>query len=356
MVTQLHPILVLWIAALWISLSSSLFGQFGFEETPHWNANRNDNFFQYGELKELDERGHPIGWECVAAFESGHGVALPDAKGIIQLTCPPRAAETSITATIDLPDGIKFVTILTRMRGPTVTPGEASDAGAGMIYSFVRGDRTLRDLPRVEPIYRYGSLGGWKTYRSTARVLPGEKKLVVRASIVDAKGAFEVDRVLVLASQPGYDASEDQINRLRRAIAEDDATAIENLIEETPELLEFRNGQMENGTPLILASSYNSHHVVKKLADMGADLEASDESWGNTPLAWCCWWGNADVAEVLVAAGAETKHFATMAESSKSSNPRPRGTIEDFDRIIQCIEDAKKNAASSEATTTPSHR
>ena len=342
-------IAVLAALSFFISAGSAL-GQIAFELEPHWNTDLRDNLFREGELRQRDDHGFPVGWNDVSAFESGDAIMLEKPQGIAQLKCPAVSesgqvvGETSISATIGLPERIKFVTILSRMRGPTIELGTSDRTGAGMVYGLVRRDGTLRELPRVEPIYKFGSLGGWKTYRSTARVLPGEKQLVVRATIVDAKGEFEVDRVIVLKSQPGYAADPAQVEELRRAIASDDVDTVRELIKATPELLEFRNGTADNGTPLILASWYNSANVAKQLAMLGANLEASDESWSNTPLAWCCWWGNAETAEVLINAGANLKQFETMAQNCKQNNKHPRGTIEDFDKITQLVLEAKKAA------------
>ncbi|EMI40372.1 ankyrin repeat domain-containing protein [Rhodopirellula sp. SWK7] len=332
---------VLAILVLCIPFSQLCFGQGTFERTPHWNADRNDNFYPHSELKELDERGFPVGWGDVSAFESGRAVVRDPAKGIIQLTCPDDGSETSISTTIDLPKRIKFVTVLTRMRGPTVELGDSDDAGAGVVYTLEMKSGKTREFPRVEPLYRYGSLGGWKTYRTTMRVLPGYVKLNVRAEINDSKGSFEVDRILVVSSEPGYQATPEERIRLMTAIQKDDDVEIAKLMEEQPGLLELRDGTMENGTPLILASWFNSVKVTKELIRLGANMEASDESWQNTPLAWCCWWGNPEVAEVLVDAGAKTKHYARMVASSKTQNRSPRGTPEDFDRIVEIIEAAQ---------------
>ncbi|EMI54941.1 hypothetical protein RSSM_03607 [Rhodopirellula sallentina SM41] len=336
---------VLPVLAFWVLVSQSCFGQAVFEKTPHWNADRHGNFYQNSELKELDERGYPVGWGEVSTFETGLATVLNRAKGIVQLTCPKDGSETSISTTIELPKRIKFVTVLTRMRGPTVELGESDDTGAGMVYRLEMKSGKTREFPRVEPIYRFGSLGGWKTYRTSMRVLPGYVKLNVRAEINDAKGSLEVDRVLVVSSEPGYQATQEERVRLMTAIHKDDDVEIAKMMEEQPALLELRDGTMENGTPLIIAAWYNSVKVTKELIRLGADMEASDESWQNTPLAWCCWWGNPDVAEVLVNAGAKTKHYARMAASSKTQNRSPRGTPEDFDRIVELIEAAQAAAA-----------
>lgn len=58
--------------------------------------------------------------------------------------------------------------------------------------------------------------------------------------------------------------------------------------------------------------------VAAKLIELGADIEAKDSNWGNTPLRWCCWWGVPEVAKVLVEAGAATDGASEMARSSKS--------------------------------------
>jgi hypothetical protein len=322
--------------------SGLCYGQAKFELTTHWNTDRSDNFFLYGELTQLDERRFPVGWDDVSAFESGNAVTLDNPKGVIQLTCPDDGSETSVSTTIELPKRIKFVTILTRMRGPTIDLGESDRAGAGMIFTLEMKDGKQRAFPRVEPYYKYGSLGGWKTYRSTMRVLPGYTKLNIRAVVEDAKGSFELDRILVLPSTPSDQVTAEQIQQLRLAIRSDDGPAVTKLIEATPELLEIRDGSMENGTPLICAAWYNSKIVAKELVRLGANLEASDESWENTPLAWCCWWGNAEVAEILIDAGAKTKHYANMAASSKTNNRSPRGKPEDFDRIVERIHAAQQ--------------
>jgi len=324
-------------------LAGVSYGQATFENPPHWNADEKDNFFKHGELKELSEQRTPKGWDDVSAFESGEAVALNTPRGIVLLQCKSDGGDGSLSTTIDLPKNTEFVTILTRMRGPTIDPGDTQEAGAGMVYSMVTKDDQQRRFPRVEPIYKYGSLGGWKTYRSTIQVLPQERRINIRAEVVDALGELEVDRVLVIASKPGYQARPKELQDFMQAIQKDDHVKIGNMIAKTPELLEFRNGYMENGTPLIWASMFNAKDVADELIKAGADLEVFDESWQNTPLAWCCWWGNLEVAEVLVKAGAQTKDYAQMAASSKLTNQSPRGTKEDFDKIVKLIEDAQKS-------------
>lgn len=329
------------------TISSDELSKAKFEKATHWNADPNANIFPDGMLDRHDENNIPIGWQDKSAFETSHARIVEPKRGVVQMECPKDGSETTFGTTLDLPKGTQYVTILTRMRGPSIQLGHSENTGAGMIYSLIGEKGKKRSTPRLEPIYKYGSLGGWKTYRRTIKVRPGETKLGITASMVDVTGHFEVDRVQVVPSKPGYEATPDEVKTMRTAIHEDDDHAIGLIMDSTPELLEYRDGTFENSTPLIYATVRNSPKVVKKLIELGANMEAVDESWKNTPLAWCCWWGNYEAAEVLVKAAAKLKHFDDMALNSKKKNKRPRGQLEDFDRIAQLIKEAKEKAKSS---------
>jgi len=317
------------------------YGQATFEDPPHWNADGKDNFFENGNFNNLGDQAAPKGWDDVLAFGIGGAVFLNDSRGI-QLKCSKDGDQTSVATSIELPEKAEFITLLTRMRGPRIKLGKKEKAGAGMVYSLIAKDGQRRQFPRVEPIYKYGSLGGWKTYRSTVRVLPGEQQLNIRAEIVDAEGEFEVEYVYAIASKPGYQGDPKQLQKLLIGVKEDDRNTVAKIIQKHPKLLEVRNGSMDNGTPLIWASWLNAKSVAEELIQAGADLEARDETWQNTPLAWCCWWGNLEVAKVLVKAGAKTENLVQMAASSKHNNRTPKGTPEDFDEIVKLIVEAKK--------------
>ena len=53
---------------------------------------------------------------------------------------------------------------------------------------------------------------------------------------------------------------------------------------------------------------------------MGADLEASEDSWDKTPLGICCVSGRAEIAKTLIDAGAKT----TSGGVKKREYSRPR--------------------------------
>ncbi len=125
---------------------------------------------------------------------------------------------------------------------------------------------------------------------------------------------------------------------LIEAIINDDSKAVRGLIQKNPRLLECRMRIADNGTPLTIAAWNDSSKVAAKLIELGADIESEDFNWHNTPLRWCCWWGNADVAEVLINAGAQTKGAGKMAQSAKASNKSPKGLPEDFDKISSLID------------------
>lgn len=322
----------------WIVSSLLCYGQARFETKPHWNADQIDNVYQDPELIRYDRQGYPTGWSETATFESGLAVVnLEVPKGSIRLTCPKDGGVTSVSTTIDLPKRVRYVTILTRMRGPSIELGESETSGAGMVYTLVNRSGKLREYPRVEPIYKYGSLRSWKTYRSTIRVLPGYQQLKVSAMIEDAKGFFEIDRLLVVPSEPDFQPTDEQIQQLRTAVSEDDAAAITKLVSEAPELVDWRDGSYENGTPLIHASWHNSAKVAEELLRLGANPEAYDDSWKNRPLDWCSYLGCVEVAEVLINAGAKTEKALQMAERRKSMFQSSKSKRDALDRIINLI-------------------
>ncbi len=95
----------------------------------------------------------------------------------------------------------------------------------------------------------------------------------------------------------------------------------------------------DNGIPLIRAAWDGAPKVAAKLIELGADIEARDSNWGNTPLRWCCWWDVPEFAKILVEAGAASDGASAMARSSKTQNTFTRRPPEDYDRIVKIIED-----------------
>ena len=322
-------------------------GQTAFESTPHWNADRRENLFKHGEINEWDEKDVPIGWDEISAFETGLAITKKNYAGSMILTCPADRSETSVATTINLPEDTKYVTILARMRGPKIVLGKSKDAGAGMVYTLEADDGRKLKLPLVGADPEHGSLGGWKAYRSTIGIFPGYSKLNIRATIVDADGFLEVDSVLVMSSKPDFQAPE-KMALLRSAIQADDAAAAKELIEESPELLELRDGigPWGNPTPLVTAASYNAKNVAKELVRLGADLEASDDSWDKTPLGVCCVRGRPEIAKILIDAGAKTssggavtREYERIASAAKSQYGLSR--TEDYDQILDLISSAQ---------------
>ena len=92
------------------------------------------------------------------------------------------------------------------------------------------------------------------------------------------------------------------------------------------------------------------------LIKLGADIEAKDPNWGNTPLRWCCWWGVPDVARVLMEAGAEASSASALAESSKTNNTFTKRPPKDFDRTVKIIEDHLASGSYSECEQLPRDR
>ena len=349
----------LYTFAFWTMMLSLCYGQGLFESTPHWNADRNDNFLKDGEIVAWDEQGVPLGWSDNSAFKAGHATSKQNYAGTMVLTCPT-GGETSVATTIDLPGDAEFVTIIARMRDPKIVLGESETAGAGMVYTLETDDGKKVKFPRVEPDPNYGSLGSWKAYRSTIKIPSGFTKLELRATIVDSEGFLEVDSVLVVSSKPDFQAPE-KLKLLREAMRSDDVETAKTLIKETPELLELRDGKgpWTNPTPLVTAAVYNAKAVAKELVQLGADLEASEDSWDKTPLGICCVAGQAEIAKTLIDAGAKTssggikkREYARLATNAKKKCSPERAA--DYDKILELISQAnerKKLESDAEAST-----
>ena len=350
----------LYTFAFWTMLLSICYGQGSFESTPHWNADRNDNFFEDGKIVAWDDQGVPLGWDENAAFKAGHATSKRNYAGTMVLTCPTVGGETSVATTIDLPRDAKYVTIIARMRDPKIVPRESETAGAGMVYTLKTDDEKKVTFPRVEPDPSYGSLGSWKAYRSTIKIPSGFTKLELRATIVDSEGFLEVDSVLVVSSKPDFQAPE-KLEMLRTAIKNDDAKAAKKLLKETPELLELRDGKgpWTNPTPLVTAAVYNAKAVAKELVQLGADLEASEDSWDKTPLGICCVQGRVEIAKTLIDGGAKTssggvkkREYARLATNGKKQSSPERAA--DYDKILELISqtnERKKLELDAEAST-----
>ena len=344
--------------ACWIILLGPCLGQGVFESTPHWNADRNDNFFKDGEIVAWDDAGVPVGWDDTSAFESGDAYSKQNYAGTMGVTCPTIGSETSVATTIDLPDDAKFVTILARLRSVRIVPRKSKNAGAGMVYTLKTDDGKKLEFPRVETDPDIGPLRGWKAYRSTFAVPPGFTKLNIRATNVDSEGFLEVDSVLVMSSKPEFQAPE-KLAMLRTAIRKDDAVAAKALIEETPELLKLRdgNGPWTNPPPLVIATVYNAKAVAKELVQLGADLEASEDSWDKTPLGICCVQGRAEIAKTLIDAGAKTtsggvkkREYTRLATSAKMQS-RPEQAVE-YEKILKLISAAQAKKTETKAPET----
>jgi ankyrin repeat protein len=150
---------------------------------------------------------------------------------------------------------------------------------------------------------------------------------------------LEIDCIFVVLLEITNEATVEQQRLLDQALKRDDPELIKQLIESTPRMLEVRTGNCDNGTPLGRAAWDNAPKAAAMLVKLGADIEAKDSNWGNTPLRWCCWWGVPDVAEVLMRAGAKADGASAMASSSKTNNTFTQHPPEDFDRTVRIIED-----------------
>ena len=63
----------------------------------------------------------------------------------------------------------------------------------------------------------------------------------------------------------------------------------------------------DNITPLHDTAKYGRTAIACLLIDHGAELEAQDDTYGNTPLILASLYGNKDIVEMLLKAGADVQ-------------------------------------------------
>ena len=319
-----------------ICLAGSVSAQSEFESETHWHVDLSKNLFAAGTFEQLDEQLRPKGWDEIEAFESGNAVA---SSGDVRLRPANDGSQVAFATTIDLPGSANYLTFYVRMRGPAMVRGKSKDAGGGVVFSLMNVFGDSREMPRLDPAY--SGYRNWNEFIATVRVKPGETKLNVRVEVVDAKGDLDVDKILVLPSTPGFVPTDEQRSVLRRALESDDGEAIAKLLKDEPRILELRTGERDNLTLLGLAVWKDAASVCKTLIEAGADVEAVDYNWENTPLAWACIQGRKEVAKVLIEGGANIDGYESLAQSGKSSRGWPFRSAEDFDAIIQAIRERR---------------
>lgn len=310
----------------------------------HWNADPNADIFKASQFDEPVDVKTPNGWQDLSAFGTGNATLN---RGTLSLNLLPGDKVAYIEAQIDVPQSAKYLTFMVRLRGPTLEKNAEPESGAGVQFSLIKGD-TERSLKRLEP--NYDGYRNWSSPIQTMQVLPGENRLKIRVEVTKATGVLDVDSILAIPSDIANEPTKEQARQLDEALEKDDPDLMRRLVEAAPHMLEVRTGKFDNGTPLIRTAWLGgAPKVAAMLVKLGANLEAKDTNWGNTPLRWCCWWGVPEVAEVLMEAGADARGAAAMALSSKTNNPYTKRQPADYDLTIKVIEDhlAKRNAEKS---------
>ena len=302
----------------------------------HWNADANNDILKVGKFDEPSDLKVPDGWLDVSAFDSGNATLEHRDRGTLSLNAETDETVAFIETQIDIPASAKYLTFMVNLRGPTLKRSSQPDSGAGVRLTLLKGE-VERNFKRVEPSYE--GYRSWAFNIQTVQVMPGEDKLRIRVELTKATGSLEIDRILVVPSDIMNEATDQDQRILDQALKSDDPELIRQLVELTPHMLEVRTGNCDNGTPLIRAAWDNAPKAAAMLVKLGADVEAKDSNWGNTPLRWCCWWGVPDVAEVLMQAGAKADGASAMASSSKTNNTFTQHPPEDFDRTVKIIED-----------------
>lgn len=138
--------------------------------------------------------------------------------------------------------------------------------------------RVNRFLAAVVMLVAAGSMGGCQSHDSTPR------------SVHEFLRAY--------FAKPALDDS------IQDAVKTGDVARVRERLEKEPQLVALRD---HTGVTLLhLAAWWGQADVAKLLLEKGADKEAKDGG-GNTPLLWAARWGQRDVVELLLTHGASPK-------------------------------------------------
>lgn len=91
--------------------------------------------------------------------------------------------------------------------------------------------------------------------------------------------------------------------KLLEAAKNGNLSVVEAILDVEPQLVNCRDLDGRQSTPLHFASGYNHPEVVKLLLEKGADIHAKDKG-GLVPLHNACSYGHYEVAELLIRYGA----------------------------------------------------
>lgn len=103
------------------------------------------------------------------------------------------------------------------------------------------------------------------------------------------------------------------------AAKQGDATKIGSMLKDDPELVRAAGDHLK--TALHWAAEMNQAEVAAVLVEAGADIEART-SWGAAPFDWAATMGSSRVADLLVARGATGLTLITAASLGKLSAVR----------------------------------
>jgi cytohesin len=97
------------------------------------------------------------------------------------------------------------------------------------------------------------------------------------------------------------------------AVEAGDLVRVKALVEAKSELVNARDE--EGMTPLLFVARDGRAKLAAFLITHGADIEATDDDWKDTPLGWAVFYGRKEVAEVLLAKGANVNHRIATGDS-----------------------------------------
>jgi hypothetical protein len=164
-------------------------------------------------------------------------------------------------------------------------------------------------------------------------------------------GQLDCSDIDIIPGKPEEEIDHPLVERFFGALEKGDINSVRNLLTNEPRLIGARNGQYDNGTPLIVCAWKEMPEIAQLLIDHSADTEAMDSNWKSSALAWCGWWGSPKTAEVLLKVGANPRFMSvygvtplSSAKDGKEYNKSSRGTSQDYEKVISLLRGSVKTS------------
>lgn len=300
----------------------------------HYQADPARNLLPQGDFRNSRSDGKLQGWQG-----SQSAVSFPDPTFIRVKTDTPDAG-AAIETHVDRPADCNWLTVMARTRIAPNAPLSEQQKAAISLSAVDATGKVLGEPWSIQETNREG-YSNWIAQMKSFWLSPETKTLTIKIELTAGTGQFDCSELYVIPSDPNEELDRELVAKFRSDLQEGDAATVKVLLSIEPRLLECRNGENDNGTPLILCAWKELPEMAQVLLDAGANLDARDSNWKAPAIAWCGWWGSPKTAEVLLKAGADATRPTiygvtplSSAKAGKKANSFSKASPESYDQVI----------------------